>query len=92
MRIILEIPSRQDLKFLLPLLERLKIKVFEWPPNAPDLKDFNPEVDDNKGQTERKNFDEKELSELFEKLKLKNAFSAVEDPVKWQKKLRDEWN
>jgi hypothetical protein len=43
---------------------------------------------------EPKNSDESKKEELFavlEKMKQANMFKDIENPVEWQKKLRDEW-
>lgn len=87
MRLVLEIKHEQDLKILLPLLERLKIKVSE----LPSMMKLRKGKDD-KPESGKKNYDPDHLASLFEQLKGLNAFSEISDPVAWQKQLRDEWD
>lgn len=91
MRLVLEIKHEKDLKILLPLLERLKIRVAELPAMLTPKKNSNTGETPNQVPTE-KNFDPEKMASLFEELKGMNAFSEITDPVAWQKQLRDEWN
>ena len=37
------------------------------------------------------NYDINKIEKVLEKIKAKNIFKNIEEPVKWQKGIRDEW-
>ncbi|MBW8051787.1 MAG: hypothetical protein FVQ77_15915 [Cytophagales bacterium] len=37
------------------------------------------------------NYNMKEIEKLLKKIYAKNVFNSIENPVNWQKKIRDEW-
>ena len=37
------------------------------------------------------NYNIEEIEKLLKKIHAKNVFNSIEDPVNWQKKIRDEW-
>ena len=88
MQIVLEIKNEHDLEILLPLLERMNIP-FSRIEGKRQSKAKTSSTAKIKAQ---KNFDVEQLENLFDELQAMNAFSTVDDPVEWQKQLRDEWN
>ncbi|MBI5915178.1 MAG: hypothetical protein HY842_07355 [Bacteroidetes bacterium] len=92
MKLVLEIHHEQDLKILLPLLERLKIQVLGMPAPLAAKKNNGRTSGSKKQQLGKKNYDPEKLEGLFAQLKEMKAFSEIADPIAWQKHLRDEWN
>ncbi len=81
MQIILEINNKKDWAILLPLLERLKISYTQTV----------MENGANKGSGQ-KNFDVEKLEQLFSRAHSLGAFARMNDPLAWQKQIRDEWD
>ena len=44
-----------------------------------------------KAGVEKKNFDIQQVASLLSKIKKKKIFQKIENPLKWQKQLRNEW-
>ncbi len=95
MKVVLEIKNEVDLTFLLPLLKRLRI-----PFNVPNPGTIEKRANGkpkatfktDEGATALKNFDLSRLEKLFNELHAMKAFAQIEDPIAWQRQLRDEWN
>jgi hypothetical protein len=39
----------------------------------------------------KKNYDPEKMKKVLDKMKKVKMFKNIEDPVEWQRKLRDEW-
>lgn len=99
MKIVLDIENERDWQALLPLLERLKIsftKTAEPKKNGHAKTNGKHVVNTarEKANTEKpkRNYDLEKLERLFKEAHALNAFAAIDDPVAWQKQLRDEWD
>ena len=88
MKLVINIEDEHDLAILLPLLERLNLS-FTYP------KDTKKKLQ-NKHKTNKisqfKDFNANKIANLFDKLYEINAFAQIQDPIAWQKQLRNDWD
>lgn len=87
MELVINIESQSELELLLPLLERLEVSFKYSPELAKKLK----KKSSKKSPLQTKNYDDKIVKKLFEKLHNMNAFKQIKNPITWQKQQRDEW-
>ena len=90
MKLILEVNKEKDLKMLLLLLERLDISYNTIEEAVPKANEGTGESINN-DVSHQKNYDIVAIQQMLKDIKKTDVFKTIENPSKWQKQLRDEW-
>lgn len=96
MKIVLDIENERDWLALHPLLERLKISFTQLSDSKNSRtksngKKVHAALEENVAKPPKKNYDIDEIEALIKKAHEKNIFASIDDPLAWQKQIRDEW-
>lgn len=89
MKLVLDINREKDLQMLLMLLERLKIPYTKLAENTPE--ESMPAKVVVRDTSEEKNYDSDAIGKIISKIRQRQVFNEINDPVEWQKNLRNEW-